>query len=201
MISNGIDPKFHYQKQDKTEDLENKFVITMIGRYSNEKRQDVLIDAIHHSNYKDDIQLVLAGKGLNEAKYRELGKDLKNPPILKFFHNEDLVSLLSMSDLYVHAADAEIEAISCIEAFSSGLVPIIANSNKSATPQFALHENSLFTPGDSVDLAHKIDYWIEHTTERKEQEKLYAKSGLKYHIENSIIQIEEMFYDAIRECK
>lgn len=200
VISNGIDPKFHYQKQEKTPDLQNKFVITMIGRYSNEKRQDVLINAIYHSKYRDDIQLVLAGKGLNEKKYRELGKNLKNPPILKFFDNEDLISLLAMSDLYVHAADAEIEAISCIEAFSMGLVPIIANSKKSATPQFALDENSLFTPGDPVDLAHKIDYWIEHTTLRKEQEKLYADSGIKYHIENSIIQIEEMFYDAIRDC-
>ena len=199
VISNGIDPKFHYQKQKKSEELENKFVITMIGRYSNEKRQDVLIDAIYKSKYSDDIQLVLAGKGLNEEKYRELGKDLKNPPILKFYNNENLVSLLAMSDLYVHAADAEIEAISCIEAFSSGLVPIIANSKKSATPQFALNENSLFTPGDSIDLAHKIDYWIEHTSKRQEQEKLYAESGLKYHIENSIIQIEEMFEDAIRE--
>lgn len=171
----------------------------MIGRYSNEKRQDVLIDAIYKSKYSDDIQLILAGKGLNEEKYKELGKNLKNPPILKFYNNEDLVSLLAMSDLYVHAADAEIEAISCIEAFSCGLVPIIANSKKSATPQFALHENSLFAPGDSSDLAKKIDYWVEHTTERQEQEKLYAESGLKYHIENSIIQIEGMFEDAIRE--
>lgn len=80
-----------------------------------------------------------------------------------------------------------------------GLVPIIANSKKSATPQFALHENSLFLPGDYIDLAKKIDYWIEHTKERKQYEKIYADSGIKYHIENSIIQIEEMFNSAIRE--
>lgn len=200
VISNGIDPKFHYMKSPKTEALKDKFVITMIGRYSNEKRQDVLIDAIHHSKYADKIQVVLAGKGLNENKYKELGKDLKNPPILKFFENEDLINLLAMSDLYVHASDAEIEAISCIEAFACGLVPIIANSKKSATPQFALQENSLFIPGDSIDLAKKIDYWIEHEDMRKAQEKIYADAGIKYHINNSIIQIEEMFEDAIREC-
>ena len=33
-----------------------------------------------------------------------------------------------MSDLYVHAADVEIEAMSCMEAFAGGLVPVIANS-------------------------------------------------------------------------
>ena len=80
-----------------------------------------------------------------------------------------------------------------------GLVPIIDNSKKSATPQFALHENSLFLPGNYLDLAKKIDYWIEHDEQRKKQEKIYADSGIKYHIENSILQIEEMFNCAIRE--
>ena len=43
----------------------------MIGRYSNEKRQDVLIDAISKSKYADKIQLVLAGKGPEEKKYKD----------------------------------------------------------------------------------------------------------------------------------
>lgn len=199
VISNGIDSKFHYIKLPKANNLKDKFVITMIGRLSNEKRQDVLIDAISKSKYNEKIQLVLAGKGLNEKKYFELGKKLKNPPIIQFFNNDDLTSLLGMTDLYVHAADAEIEAISCIEAFACGIVPIISNSKKSATSQFALTENSLFNPGDSSDLANKIDYWIEHTKERIDYEKKYANSALKYNIDNSIIQIEGMFEDAINE--
>lgn len=201
VISNGIDPMFTYVKSEKTDRLKNKFVITMIGRLSNEKRQDVLIKAIKQSHYADEIQLVLAGKGLNQKKYAELAKDLKNPPIIKFYSTQDLLALLSMTDLYVHAADAEIEAISCIEAFACGIVPIISNSPKSATPQFAIDENSLFVPGDSRDLANKIDYWIGHPKERKELEKVYAQSALAYNIEHSIIKIEEMFEDAIREHK
>lgn len=34
----------------------------MIGRYSNEKRQDVIIDAILKSKYSNKIQLFLVGK-------------------------------------------------------------------------------------------------------------------------------------------
>lgn len=199
VISNGIDPIFTETKLEKSEPLKNKFVITMIGRLSNEKRQDVLIEAIKKCHYSDSIQLVLAGKGLNEKKYRELGKTLKNPPIIQFYSSNDLVNLLGMTDLYVHAADAEIEAISCIEAFACGIVPIISNSSKSATPQFALHKNSLFEPGNSEDLANKIEYWIEHPDKRAKFEKEYAKSGLQYHIDTSILKIEEMFEDAIRD--
>lgn len=201
VISNGIDKDFVYRKLPKSEQLDGKFVITMIGRYSNEKRQDLLIDAIYKSKYSDKIQLVLAGKGLKESSYREQAKKLKYEPIMQFFTKVELMDLLAMTDLYVHSADAEIEAISCIEAFSSGLVPIIANSSKSATPQFALDDRSLFEAGNSLDLASKIDYWIENEDERKKMEINYAESGKKYNIVNSIVQIEEMFREAINDCK
>lgn len=199
VISNGVDDDFKYNKIDKPEELKDKFVITMIGRYSNEKRQDVLINAISKSKYADKIQLVLAGKGPKENAYRNLGKKLTNPPIMEFYNKEDLKNLLWYTDLYIHAADAEIEAISCIEAFACGLVPIIANSSNSATPQFALTEDSLFEAGNSDDLARKIDYWIENPIKRKQMEIEYSKSAEKYRISNSIQQIERMFEDAINE--
>ena len=85
------------------------------------------------------------------------------------------MNLRSETDLYVHAADAEIEAISCIEAFSSGIVPVIANSPKSATPQFALDERSLFQAGSSDDLAAKIDYWLSEPAERARMEAEYSE--------------------------
>lgn len=201
VISNGIDKDFVYRKLPKSKEFDGKIIITMIGRYSNEKRQDVLIDAVSKSKYADKIQLVLAGKGPKENAYREQGEKLKNPPIMQFYSKQELMDLLAMTDLYVHAADAEIEAISCIEAFASGLVPIIANSPKSATPQFALDERSLFEAGNSSDLANKIDYWLGHEEERKKMEKEYAEAGKKYNISNSILQIEEMFREAIEDEK
>ena len=72
-----------------------------------------------------------------------------------------------MADLYVHTSDAEIEAMSCMEAFACGLVPVIADSPRSATPQFALDERSLFPAGDTDALAERIDWWIEHPAERQ----------------------------------
>ena len=200
VISNGVDDEFKYYGKEKLPEFKDKFVITMIGRYSNEKRQDVLIDAISKSKYANKIQLVLAGKGPKEAKYRKLGEKLVNPPVMKFYNTEDLINLLKSTDLYVHSADAEIEAISCIEAFACGNVPVIANSSNSATKQFALVPESLFEAGNSTDLANKIDFWIENESYRKEMEYKYAQSAEKYRLKNSIIKMEEMFKDAIREC-
>ncbi len=200
VISNGVDDDFKYYEKEKLPEFKDKFVITMIGRYSGEKRQDVLIDAISKSKHIDKIQLILAGKGPKEEKYKKLGKALSNPPIMQFYDKENLIKLLKSTDLYVHSADAEIEAISCIEAFACGNVPIIANSPNSATKQFALVPESLFEAGNSTDLASKIDFWIENESYRKEMEYKYAQSAEKYRLKNSIIKMEEMFKDAIREC-
>lgn len=199
VISNGVGIDFIYRKNDKTEEFKDKYIITMIGRLSNEKRQDLIFEAINKSKYKDKIQLILAGKGPNYKKYKKMGEKLTNKPIIQFFNKKELLDVLGMTDLYIHSADAEIEAISCIEAFACGIVPIISNSKKSATPQFALDERSLFEAGNSENLAKKIDYWIENDQERKQMEIKYSKHAENYRIEDSMKKIEGMFKDAIRE--
>lgn len=201
VISNGVDEEFFYQRKEKKAEWKDKYVVTMVGRLSNEKRQDVLIEAITKSKYEKQIQLVLAGKGPKYQSYLKQTQKLTNPAVIQFMKKDELIDMLSMTDVYVHASDAEIEAISCIEAFACGNVPIIANSPKSATPQFALDERSLFEAGDSDDLARKIDYWIEHEEERKQMQKQYAESAKKYSLATSMEKMEGMFLDAIAECK
>ncbi len=200
VISNGIDPDFTYRKLPKSKFYEGKFVILMIGRLSIEKRQDVLIRAAALSRHADQIQLVLAGNGPRKNALLQLAKPLlANPIHIQFFSKPQLMDMIAMSDLYVHAADMEIEAMSCMEAFASGLVPVIANSPKSATPQFALDDRSLFRAGDSADLAKKIDYWIDHEDERRKMEFQYSELGKRYALDGCVRQAEEMFDQAIRE--
>ena len=202
VISNGISPAYFYHKREKEAFLQEKFTILMVGRYSGEKRQDVLIDACAKSRHAAHIQLILAGKGPMEKKLRrQCEAQLANPAILEFYSPQRLIEIISQCDLYVHTSDAEIEAMSCMEAFACGLVPVIAQSPRSATPQFALDERSLFPAGDSRLLAKRIDYWYEHPQERQEMEKRYAESAKDYSLEASICQTEEMFRAAIREMR
>lgn len=200
VISNGIEPEFSYRRgEPKRPELEGKYVIMMIGRLSVEKRQDVIIDAVKKSQFADQIQLVFAGQGPTLDALQKQAEGLANPPIFRFFTKTELLDMLAQTDLYVHAADIEIEAISCIEAFATGLVPIIARSPRSATPQFALDKRSLFIPSDAQDLAETIDYWITHPEERLRMEPQYAEAGKKYAISRSIELAEQMFQKAIEE--
>ena len=210
VISNGIDPDFIAAGQRKLSDRGNcltsrsdsgHITIVMVGRLSGEKRQDVIINAVPFSKYADRIQLVFAGKGPKYDEYVELGKQLKNPPQFVFLSKPELIDLLLHTDLYVHASDMESEAISCIEAFATGLVPVIANSEDSATPQFALDGRSLFAPGRPKDLARAIDWWLDHPDEKAKMEREYAEAAKNYDIDTSVRLCEQMFREAIEETE
>ena len=179
--------------------MQGKFNVLMVGRYAGEKRQDVLIEACARCRHREEIQVILAGKGPLEKKYRRLAEKLSNPVVMEFYEPARLLEILHMADLYVHTSDAEIEAMSCMEAFACGLVPVIADSPRSATPQFALDERSLFPAGDADALAEKIDWWMEHPREREEMGKRYGEHARQYALERSIEQTEEMFRMAIAE--
>ncbi len=199
VISNGIDPDFVYRKIPKTKELEPYFCILTVGRYSIEKQQDVLIEAVAQSRYKDKIQLILAGQGPREEHLRTGGAKLPVKPIMKFFPKQELLDIIAMCDLYVHASFAEIEAMSCMEAFAGGLVPVIADSPMSATPQFALCPESLFPVGDTQALARRIDWWIENQEYKKKMEHEYANSAKNYSLDACTTKMEEMFKEAISD--
>ena len=199
VISNGISPRYTYGRSPQEDWMQGKFNVLMVGRYAGEKRQDVLIDACAQCRHKDAVQVILAGKGPLEKKYRRLAEALSNPIVMEFYEPDRLLEILHMADLYVHTSDAEIEAMSCMEAFACGLVPVIADSPRSATPQFALDGRSLFPAGDAAALAEKIDWWFEHPEEREEMGKRYGEHAKRYALDRSIRQTEEMFRTAIRE--
>lgn len=201
VISNGVRDEFVPMQSEKPEDLQDKFCIMMSGRYSNEKRQDLIIKAVAKSKHKDKIQLVLAGNGPKKKKYERIGKKLPNKPILCFLSKDELIKTINYCDLYVHASDFEIEGIGCMEAISCGIVPVLSNSKNAALYQFALTDENLFKAGSAKDLAKKIDYWIEHPEEKRKLSQKYVEFMEQFRVEKCIDQMEEMFKYAIAEVK
>jgi 1-acyl-sn-glycerol-3-phosphate acyltransferase len=175
--------------------------VMMIGRLAEEKRQDLIIKAVKHSKYRDKIRLFFAGRGPMLERFTRMAASLPVPSRFEFLPPEKLLQQIYKTDIYIHASDAEIEGISCVESIACGKVPIIANSKKSATPQFALDERSLFKKGSYLDLRDKLDYWIEHPEERSRMSAEYAKLGSRYNISHSVKKMERMFDEAIKDFK
>jgi len=207
VISNGVDEVFKpsenlYERLES--DIHNndrKINVLMIGRLSPEKRQDLVIKAVSLSKYKNRIQLNFAGQGPLHDKYVKMAEKLPNKANFGFYTTEELLKLIHSTDIYVHASDVEIEAIACMEAFSCGLVPIIANAKKSATVQFALDEKSLFEEGNAQSLADRIDWWIEHPKEKAELSKKYIEEGEQFRVKTSVKKMEDVYKSIIEKSK
>ncbi len=202
VISNGVIPLFKRSRGPKPTHIADKYLILFIGRFSREKRHDLLIRAVHHSKYQAQIQLLFAGAGPLQAQIEHLGaRLLTNPPIINFYPKEELVKVINYCDLYVHPSDAEIEAISCIEAMSCGLVPVISDSPQSATNAFALSKFNLFDHRHPHDLANKIDYWIDNEELKDKAASQYVAYAKRFAIKGSIDKMEAMFTDVINKKK
>ena len=197
VISNGVDPIYKPEKEEKPADLEGKFCILTTGRLTKEKCQSDLLKAVKQSRYSDRIQVFIAGDGPLKDKLERMGKKLRNRPEIAFLPKEELAKRINYSDLYVHTSYAEIESIACVEAITCGLVPVIANSEMSAARYFALSEDDLYSSGNSGALAEKIDRMIENPRLRKDLRSRYIEFAEQFRIEKCIDRMEEMFEDAI----
>ena len=201
VITNGIDIS---DKSYTPRVLENTPIkIICIGRLSNEKSQETLMNAMRYSRYADRIQLHFAGKGPKMKKYEKISeklvrdKILVQRPLFGFYTQKELKEHIRESHLYIHCAWVEVEGLSCVEAIAEGVVPVIAEGRLTAASQFALDERSLFPASDSCALAQKIDWWIEHPEERSAMEKSYAESASKYAATDSTKEMISMYEGAV----
>lgn len=198
VISNGFTPQLQRLKKQKIDDF---FHIIMTGRYTQEKRQDLLIEGVFLSKYEKNIKLHIKGLGPREEEYKKLSKKLTNGADLGFVSDEDLAKLYSYANLYVHTSDVDGESISALEAISNGIVPIISDSKMSATKQFAMNDDCLFKAGDPRDLAKKIDYFIENKDYLNELSSKYEKISSAYDLSLCVDKMIEMYKEAIEDFK
>ena len=195
VISNGIPSDFIADAPGK--ERNDRFTVISVGRYSNEKDQATLLKALRQCRHGADIQLILAGRGPLEEKYRELSKALPIPPVMRFYTQEELRREIRRADLYVHCANVEVEGMGCMEAFAQGTVPLIADSELSSTSAYALTERNRYQAGNAEELADKIDYWYAHQDDLFAMGRRYVDLAKTLTIEKSAAKARKMMLDAI----
>jgi glycosyltransferase involved in cell wall biosynthesis len=193
VITNGLPEDFAPMEMARCEESEGKFAILMVGRIAREKRHDVVIEAIRRSRHARDIQLIITGKGPIEARIRELGRCLPNPPRVSFVSDEELLRLYNTADLFVHASEVELEGMAVLEAIGCGLPALIADAEASASKQFALDSRFLFRDGDSEDLRRKIDYLIDHRDLLEKAGPEYREKAMAFGFEGAVRKTEALY--------
>ncbi len=197
VVSNGIPPEYQPGEYERPAMFGDHFVVLTIGRHVLEKRQELMIEAVLRSKHKDDIKLLLCGKGIDTEKLREKGRQLPVEPFIDYVSEEDKLRYLNTADLYLHASVAELESLTCLEAIGCGLPALINDSTNSAAPQFALNQDFLFHTDDPVSLAKRLDYWYEHRLQLRKLRESVLEMASYYRIERSVEAMEEFFTDVI----
>lgn len=196
VISNGVNELFF---KDYTRVKNEKFTIVCSGRYSKEKYQKDLLKAVSYSKHKNDIKIVLAGQGPREKNLKKLANKKSLDVEFRFFGREKLAEVLTNADLYVHTSIVEIEAVSATEAIVCGLVPVICDSEKSATRFFAHDENNLYKKHKYKQLASRIDFFYENPDILQKYRDFYASKKEDFKQNNLMERMEEMLKDAVKK--
>ena len=199
VISNGIQSDFKRVEVERPKELEGKVVVAFTARYSREKKHVDLFRAMKYSKHRDKIVLLLPGAGPLEKKFRKkYSKWCANPPILGFHNHDEMVQLLNCVDIYCHVGRVDIEPISCLEAISIGIPPILTDSKFSSVSSFAIDpELNVYHAGDAKDLARHIDYFIDHPDVAKENGAKYLGYAERFDFQTSMDQMEQMYQEVI----
>ena len=173
-ISNGIDLK-KFSPGDRDKQLLRRFhlpldcpLILSVNRLSQEKRIDVLIDAV--AKMTQDAHVAIASTGPAEAELRARVEELNlmdKVSFLGFIPDKDLASLYRVATLFAIPSEAELQSLATMEAMACGL-PVVA-ADAYALPELVHHEINgfLFQRGNSEEMAQYLDTLITDADLRK----------------------------------
>lgn len=167
-ISNGIDLK-RFSPGPRDEALRtrlglpaNRPIILSVNRLSQEKRIDVLIEAV--AKLQSPVHLAIASTGPAESDLRALVDEHQlhdRVSFLGFISDTDLVALYRLADIFGIPSEADLQSITTMEAMACGL-PIVAAAAY-ALPELVHHKENgfLFTPGNHEEMAGYLNALVQ----------------------------------------
>jgi len=174
-ISNGIDLST-FCPGSKDEKLRQRLrlpadrpIILSVNRLSDEKRIDVLIDAL--AKMSSTAHLAIASSGPAEAELRARVDELgigDRVTFLGFVDEADLVGLYRLADIFGIASEADLQSLTTMNAMACRL-PVVA-ANAYALPELVHHQENgfLFPRGNSEEMAKYFDLLLSNASLRQE---------------------------------
>ncbi|HET9552913.1 MAG TPA: glycosyltransferase, partial [Anaeromyxobacteraceae bacterium] len=161
VVSNGIGPAFRPGPAERPARHQGRFLVLAVGRQAPEKRLDLVVEGVRRSRHAARVQLVVTGRGPEEARVRRLAATLPLPAEVTFVSDEELLRLLRTADLLVHASEVELEGMAVLEALGCGTPALVADAPGSAARHLAVGDDLRFRAGDADDLARRLDALVE----------------------------------------
>lgn len=171
-----------------------------VGRLDRDKKVDLIIRATAEVAASSDLQTVIAGKGRDEARFRELARRLSPEGacvFTGFVPDEDLNRLYALADVYIGAGAAELQGLAVMEAMAAGL-PILA-ANSVALPELVEEGvNGLLFELNVDDLATRMLMMLERRNNWDEMGRA-SKKAMRFHDMPAVLgQVEGLYEELVQ---
>ncbi len=198
VVSNGIASEFRPHPAERPERHRGKVLLLAVGRLAREKRLDVVVEGVRRSRHAARIQLVITGRGPEEARVRRLGATLPLPAEVGFVADEELRRLLVTADLLVHASEVELEGMAVLEALGCGTPALVADAPHSAARTHVVSPDLLFRAGDPADLAARLDRLLDAPDLLAAARARCAEAARALAFEDSVAKLEAIYLRVTR---
>jgi glycosyltransferase involved in cell wall biosynthesis len=183
----GLDPK--------------RTLFLYVGRIEKDKRIDVLLHALARLK-RDDIQLVIAGRGSASEYFQALARTLHLSGRVRFtgfIPREDLHVLLNSVDIFSMPSDAELLSLASLEAMACGRPMLLANAV--ALPELVAPgvNGYLFKPNDADDAAHYMQILADQPERWEDMGRASLEKAKVHSLENTVQRYEEIYKKTLEE--
>jgi len=207
VVSNPLDnEKFFLLKKEVREKIKKElrltnYTLVYAGRLAEEKSIDVLIKSLPKILAKiPDVTLLVVGQGNILEKLKKLTQKLKVDHTVKFLGTVDkerLNKIYNAAEVFTIASTSEVQSMTILQAMACGL-PIIGVAARGVTD--VVKDNGfLFSPGDSAELAEKVIWFFQNTSERKKMEENGLAEARKFSKENIASEWEKIYQEVIKK--
>lgn len=201
VIPFGIDPaRFDYSQRIPKSKIKIGIAKSLRPKYG----VDVLIKAFRLlSKQHRNIELLIAGRGEFESKYKKLVEDLQLDERVKFFgfiDHDKLPDFLYELDIFAmpSVSDGESFGVAAVEASSTGL-PVVA-ARVGGVPEVVLNNKTgiLVEPRDVSELAGALEKLIlDHSLREKMGAAGREFVENKYRWEQNLKSMQALYYEVV----
>ena len=163
--------------------------LVCVARLVKTKKIDQLIQAVVQHNLP--IKLTVVGFGPQEKKLKKLAQG--KVTFLKNLSRNDLIKLLSQSDLFCLPSVVEGFGIATIEAMASGLPSVLADIPVSHEITKAGQGAIFFEPGNIADLAMQINKLINNKILYRQKQAEALKLSSSYTWDKVYLQTKAVY--------
>jgi alpha-1,6-mannosyltransferase len=136
-----------------------------IGRFSAEKRWDMVLRAVGEAALQREVGMLLVGDGSKRTKLELLAERIKGVAVLPAISNRDeLARLLASADALVHGCEAETFCLVAAEARASG-IPLIVPDRGAAADQLVAGAGTTYSSASKLSLTRAITRFIDRGPE------------------------------------